>query len=457
VADHVDAAGRSRRLPEGGALMRLAIVRQHYVSTRPAERQVERALEALLERNVAISLYTRSWPQTRLNLIEPVICDAYHAGALWREWSFTRSACAAIGDAPADLVYSLERILCCDVYHAADGVYAAWLDEQRRAAGVLRRARLALGPYHRYMQWTERRLFASAWLQKVVCPSKLVRDDIRERYGLPYSKLPVVYNAVDNEALSPALRGHRAAVRAQHGIADGATVFLLAATDAGAAATDAAIPALARLTGLCHLIVAAEAATHDRCMARAATFGVADRVTLVDSRTDLRPYVGAADAFVAPALYDPAAVTTLEAMACGLPAIVSTRSGAAELVREHDAGRICVATDVAGLAIHMRALLDRPLRERLGANAREAVATLTPAAMTLQLVLLFKDLLTASAHARADAKAAAEARRAARRAAWQAARKPGSTPDVVDPAAATETTTDADRGPTITQPDPPRS
>ena len=55
--------------------MRLAIIRQRYAPAVGAERFFEGALEALLERNVAISLYTRSWPQTKLQLIEPVICN----------------------------------------------------------------------------------------------------------------------------------------------------------------------------------------------------------------------------------------------------------------------------------------------------------------------------------------------------------------------------------------------
>ena len=49
--------------------MRLAIVRQDYRPEGAVERGLERVLEALLERNVAVSLYTRSWPQTRLQLI----------------------------------------------------------------------------------------------------------------------------------------------------------------------------------------------------------------------------------------------------------------------------------------------------------------------------------------------------------------------------------------------------
>ena len=70
--------------------MRLAIVRQDYRHDGVVERGTERALEALLERNVAISLYTRAWPQTRLQLIEPVVIDPFHVGAFWRDWGFAR-------------------------------------------------------------------------------------------------------------------------------------------------------------------------------------------------------------------------------------------------------------------------------------------------------------------------------------------------------------------------------
>jgi hypothetical protein len=46
----------------------------------------------------------------------------------------------------------------------------------------------------------------------------------------------------------------------------------------------------------------------------------------------------------------------------------------------------------------MTALTDAQLRASSGARAREAVLPLTPAAMTLQLALLYRDLL-AAAHA----------------------------------------------------------
>jgi hypothetical protein len=71
--------------------MRLAIIRQRYTPHGGAERFLEGALEALLERNVAITLYTREWPQIKLQLIEPHVVNPPYFGALWRDWGFARA------------------------------------------------------------------------------------------------------------------------------------------------------------------------------------------------------------------------------------------------------------------------------------------------------------------------------------------------------------------------------
>jgi glycosyltransferase involved in cell wall biosynthesis len=76
--------------------------------------------------------------------------------------------------------------------------------------------------------------------------------------------------------------------------------------------------------------------------------------------------------------------------------IASTKAGVAELVREHHCGLVCPSGDVAALAGHMRALQDPPTRAGFAANARAAALPLSPTAMTLQQVLLYRDLLATS-------------------------------------------------------------
>jgi len=335
-----------------------------------------------------------------------VICDPWYAGSFLREWGFARAACRAISHSKANLVESHERLQCCDIYRARDGVHAVWLQERLKGASVHDRLRLMLSPYNRYMLRVEKRLFRSPWLQAVICNSKMVRDEIIDRFKLPESKLHVVYNAVDSDVFHPDVRAVRPVVLKRHGIDEGATVFLLAGSGYEHSGAGAAIEALAELPAPAHLMIAGREVHGPRYRDLARSFGVAGRVTLADQEPDPRSWYGAADAFVLPTLYDPAPESTLEAMACALPVVTSTMSGAAELVLANDAGLVCPAGDIAGLAAQMRTLLDEKTRQRQGANARRAVLPLSPAAITLQLVLLYRDLLAATVQTKTSARAA---------------------------------------------------
>ena len=154
------AAGRARargarRAARAGAgrpaLMRLAIIRQRYTPQGGAERFLEGALEALLERNVAITLYTREWPQTKLQLIEPHICDPAFVGPLWRDWGFARAVTREIAATKANLVQSYERVL--TLRHLPPGrrrardVARGAAAGRARVAALARRAR-SLAPVH---------------------------------------------------------------------------------------------------------------------------------------------------------------------------------------------------------------------------------------------------------------------------------------------------------------------
>ncbi|HTQ01133.1 MAG TPA: glycosyltransferase family 4 protein [Casimicrobiaceae bacterium] len=387
--------------------MRLAIIRQRYTPQGDAERFLEGALEALLERNVAITLYTREWPQTKLQLIEPHILDPFYAGKLWRDWGFARAVRREIAVTRANLVQSHELVLTCDVYRPADGIYATWLEERLRDAPSSLRMRVAMSPWHRYTLAMERKLFASPWLRRVLCNSKMVRDDIKARFGLTDDRLPVLYNAVDANAFSPALTIHRDRIRAKYKIAADAPLYLLVGSGYRRKGVPAAIEALARLPAPAHLMIVGDDRRLDLYKHVAREHGVRERVTFAGFQNDVAPYYGAADAFVLPAVYDSFPDAAMEALASGLPVVTSTRSGAAELVTEHEAGFVCDSRDVGTLAAHMRALQDAPLRVRFGENARRAVLPLSPAAMTLKLVLIYKELLEFSIAHKLAAKVAA--------------------------------------------------
>jgi UDP-glucose:(heptosyl)LPS alpha-1,3-glucosyltransferase len=373
--------------------VRIAIVRQKYTPYGGAERFVERALSALSSRDVEITLVTRRWPQNANPRIKPLIVDPPYLGRTMRDARFAHAACNALAKLPGTLVQSHERIACCDIYRAGDGVHAEWVEERMNGASAAERMALSASAYHRYVMDAEKRMFDSARLKRVICISRMVQDEIHERFGLPRERLPVIYNAIDPEVWSPWLARHRDEVRARYGIARDACVFLIVGSEYARKGVGRAIEALAQVPAPAHLLVVGKDRHPARYMSLARHLRVKDRVTFAGPQADPRPFYGSADAFVLPTLYDALSNAVLEALACGLPVITSTRCGAGELVRAHAAGMVCAARDIEAIAAAMRALGDETVRANASRRALAAVAELTPDAMAARLVALYESLL----------------------------------------------------------------
>ncbi|MBP8295557.1 MAG: glycosyltransferase family 4 protein [Burkholderiales bacterium] len=372
--------------------MEIGIVRQRYTPYGGAERFVADALAALKRENVGLTLYTRKWPGGD-GAFSPVVCNPFYIGSVWRDWSFARAVRESWERHRPDLIQSHERIAGCDVFRAGDGVHRVWLEQRARGMSPLRRVGLALNPYHHYTLAAEARLFADPDLRAVICNSRLVRDQIRARFGVPESRLHVIYNAVDCARFTPASAVARSAARNVHGLPATATVFALVGSGYDRKGVVRAMAALARQPDDVWLVVAGKEKRLAHYRALAERFGVAARTRLAGALDEVAPLLGAADAFVLPTVYDPLPNACLEAMAAGLPVITSTQCGAAELLSAHDAGIVCDAYDAPALAAAMTRLLDPALRAAMGARARRAVLPFNAEAMAAQLVGLYRSLL----------------------------------------------------------------
>jgi len=372
--------------------MKLGIVRQRYTPFGGAERFVERAIDALIMRGVRVQVFTRAWPALRPGSIEPVICNPYYVGGVWRDAGFARAVRAALARDRPEIVQTHERIPGCDIFRAGDGVHRAWLAERVRSGERAARLAIAANPHHRYLLSAEAKVFAEPSLKAVICISEMVRDDVRRYFAVPEAKLHVIYNAVDPREFGPGVRHHRAATRARLGLEDQHVAFLLVGSGYARKGVPVALRALARLSPRARLVVVGRDKNPARYEMLARREGVRQRVVFAGPQQDPRPYLGAADAFVLPTLYDPLGNAVLEALACGLPVVTSRRCGAGELVAARDAGTLCDATDAGALAAELERLLDPVVRARTAARAPAAVAGLTPEAMTSRLLALYGSL-----------------------------------------------------------------
>jgi UDP-glucose:(heptosyl)LPS alpha-1,3-glucosyltransferase len=370
---------------------RIALVRARYSAYGGAERFVANALNALQAQGMQLTIVTRSWQ--RQAGIETLVINPFYLGNIWRDWSFAQGACKRLKSEAFDLVQSHERLACCDVYRAGDGVHREWLAQRTRAAGRWQRFRIAANPYHRYMLRAERRVFASPQLKAVICNSEMVKREIQHYFQLPESKLLVIYSGVDSERFSPGLRVQRDSFRARHDIAADALLYLFVGSGFERKGVGSFLQALARLPTRCVGLIVGKDKHRSKLERLAIRLGLEQRVRFTGGVEDTAPAYGAADIFVLPTLYDPFPNVALEAMASALPIITSRKSGAAELIEDGINGFRCDALDVTQLAQHMAALQDNALRQAMGDAARKTVLPLTFEAMSAKLIALYRQLL----------------------------------------------------------------
>jgi UDP-glucose:(heptosyl)LPS alpha-1,3-glucosyltransferase len=118
-------------------------------------------------------------------------------------------------------------------------------------------------------------------------------------------------------------------------------------------------------------------------------------VHFLPSRSDVEFYYAAADAYAGPSLEDAFALPIAEAMACGLPVIVSARAGASEIITNGVDGLILEdPTDSSALAAMIRRLYeDRDLRAVMGERAAETAQQYTWERNGRELTAIFEEIL----------------------------------------------------------------
>ncbi len=99
---------------------------------------------------------------------------------------------------------------------------------------------------------------------------------------------------------------------------------------------------------------------------------ILDRVTFLPPSLDVLQFYAAADVYVGPSLEDAFGLPVLEAMACGLPVVASSRAGVSEIIRDGINGMVLRdPQDTNEIAAALRTLIADPaLCERLGESAR---------------------------------------------------------------------------------------
>ncbi len=299
-----------------------------------------------------------------------------------------------------DLTYS-PGINCLDADVIAVHVVFAKVHERVRKELTLRRNPVRFWPqlihrrlYYRLIEALERSVYTRDDLPLAVISRKVAAD--LGRFYDRRNHLCLVYNGVDLEKFQPAQRQPlRDAARRELNLTEESFAVLLVGNDWANKGLSCLLEAVARLRrpNLRVLVVGRDSRVpYEGQISR---LGLDGYVSFLPLRPDVEFYYAAADAYAGPSLEDAFGLPPAEAMACGLPVIVSRQAGVSELIT-HDVDGLVLEdpTDATALAQLIEGLYtDAGLRRRLGENAARTAQQLTWERNAASMNALFQEAM----------------------------------------------------------------
>lgn len=207
---------------------------------------------------------------------------------------------------------------------------------------------------------------------RVIAPSRHVAEELEGLYAVPPEKIAVVPLGVESEFFSPADRAaRRAEARWRYGFAPDDFVCVHVGGAYRLKGLSTLLEALRRLPDP-RLKVLAVSTPCGADLAAAQARGLAGRVIFTGFVPDIRDAYAAGDLFIHPTLYDSFSLATLEAMACGLPGVISRCAGVSDLLTDGVEGILIERpTDPAEVGRAIDALQgDAELQRDMGRRAR---------------------------------------------------------------------------------------
>lgn len=207
----------------------------------------------------------------------------------------------------------------------------------------------------RWHLWLDR--WTRSLAQHHVCVSRGVADHIRDRVGIPESRITVIPNGVEVPQPLP----EPADLEREFGIPRSQRVILAAGRlhpQKGFLTLLEAFSQLSRQQEDLRLLIAGEGEQRTELEAAIVRLKLKEQVVLPGRRNDLLAIMRAADVLALSSAWEGMPNVVLEAMSVGLPVVASSVEGISELIEPGRTGLVVTPADATALAQGLAELLD---------------------------------------------------------------------------------------------------
>ncbi len=267
------------------------------------------------------------------------------------------------------LVHSHERIFAADIWTLHGVPHRYWIH-------CVRKKRMSL--YDLATSWVEKKLVTQGSCKKFVAVSNLTRDIFLQEYNIDPQRVTVIHPGVDlNDYATADKKLVRTDIRKEYGFRSEEPIIVFASMNFEIKGLDAIMLALAKLKGKQHsfklLVVGKGNVKKYTQMAREAKIDENVVFTGQLSKEKLIRLYLAGNMYIMLSKFDTFGMVVLEAMAAGLPVIISSNVGAKDIVVEGENGFLISDTSNADyIASIIVLLLNENIRSSM---ARKALDT----------------------------------------------------------------------------------
>ena len=349
--------------------MKIAVVIPKYGLVGGAETFVFEVCERLAVReNFEIHVFANKWRSGQGSITfhkVPVIRFPRYLGPV----SFAYFANKLIRRQGFDLIHSHERIFEMNIFTFHGIPHTTWVKKIRRRPLTL---------FDRSTAWVEQKGFGNKNLQMVMPVSSLVQQELLKQYDFLKNKILINPPGVNLErfsVLDP--RKCRQDMLFRYGWSQKDIVVLFVSMNFELKGLDLVLRGMAAVSGLenkdSNLKLLVVGKGDDKRFKRLTReMGISDQVIFVGVTREVEKYYMAADIFAMPSRFDTFGLVVLEAMAAGLPVIISKSVGARDIVKEgHNGFVLSEVPSVSEIATSLTLLLGPDKRKLMGENARQ--------------------------------------------------------------------------------------
>ena len=255
--------------------------------------------------------------------------------------SFAGFAQRKIDSMAFDLVHSHERIFRMDLMTFHGIPHRTWIHDMRQKS---------LSGFDRATCWAEKKGIENPALKMILPVSTLVKKELSKHYAISEDRVSVMHPGVSIERFSGLnARSCRERIRARHGLSASDVVICFVGMNFEIKRLDLTLQGIAGMKrdGFfppCPRLLIVGKGDSGPYLKMAEDLGISDQVVFAGVTDEVEAYYLASDLFVMPSRMDTFGLVVLEAMAAGLPVVISanvgrSRSGDPRRQRFYSAGK----------------------------------------------------------------------------------------------------------------------